>query len=373
MIEFIKILWIPFQWAIDFTIALMHGSLFERVVIWFLLTMLVSVIVMIFVILLDHSITDRNRKRRVKGYKKLDHLVTAYIFDEGGRDEYLQELKDFLKRDRGASNLLMKTMMDQLINFEGELKITLIDLYEKLNLVNYTRKKLHSRRWEKVVQGVREVSAFNQTRFNPDLLEIVRHRNKFLKMEAIVALLDSRKYNSLYLIANYPQRISGWEQLIITQKLKSLPRTELPSFGRWLLSEKTDILKFGMRILRIFKQYEGLEHVEQLIHHPDPYVRKEAYITVRELLLGHLLEDLIQQFEEEPPYNQVEILNAVNHLGDESHIEFALKIFEGKYPVLVKLKAGKILEQSGIPLVAKSIEDEIFINHIKEPKIEWRY
>ncbi|GAB5557901.1 MAG: hypothetical protein SchgKO_21140 [Schleiferiaceae bacterium] len=373
MIEFIKILWIPFQWAIDFTIRLMHGSLFERVVIWFLLIMLVSVVVMVISILFDHSITDRNRKRRVKAYKKLDHLVTAYIFDEEARPEHLEELKTFLRRERESANLLLKTMMDQLVNFEGELKRSLIGLYEELGLVKYTRSKLHSRRWEKVVQGVREVSAFNQTRFNPDLLEIVRHRNKFLKMEAIVALLDSRKYNSLYLIANYPQRISQWEQLIITQKLKSLPRNELPSFGRWLLSEKEDILMFGMRILRIFKQYDGLEQVEQLIHHPSPYVRNEAIITVRELLLGHLLDDLVEQFEEEPTANQVEILNTVNHLGDESHIEFALKVFEGKYPVLVKLKAGKILEQSGIPLVAKSIEDEIFINHIKEPKIEWRY
>ncbi len=352
---------------------MIHGQPIERIGFSFVAISCVIIFFTLSTILIDSSITSR-KERKIKRWTAIFEVwIVEYMFgDEEQKMDILNKFNRVIKNNKKAQLLLSKILRDQLLNFDGEQKEAIKDLFYKTDMPSLTLEKLESIEWNYNVEGVREISIFGLEKLADQLPSFAKSKNRFLALESLVAMMDYDLKKAFNLIVTTNFRLSAWEEIVISIKLQNYPLSDLPDFCQWLDLERTDVKVFILKLIRMFKQYQAVEKVSNHISHFDKQVRKEAIITSSELFNIDVLPHLLAHFTKEPKENRLAILDAVKQLGNEHHHEWLLGVFQNsEYSFNTRLKAGLTLKSLGAKTTLNTLEEKYITNHINENKVPW--
>jgi hypothetical protein len=153
---------------------------------------------------------------------------------------------------------------------------------------------------------------------------------------------------------------------LLHQKKIAIPR----NIHQWLLTNNNSVIKLGLKIMVFYNYRNEAKGVIALVHHDDVALKKEAIITIRELFLIEAKTDLTQLFENTTSEIQMEILDTLKVIGDDSIIPFLENIIRTETNKNVKLKAVECLneiDKTELDIIAaKDFDTTKMAKHVRE-------
>ncbi|HEY1041020.1 MAG TPA: hypothetical protein VGF30_16515 [Bacteroidia bacterium] len=266
------------------------------------------------VIMLYRSIKILDTKYLTSLRESYDELFMAVAFSEGEELEANIEKtkrlnKEHLNRKRHAEVITSELLL--LYNsFTGESRKNLRELYLKAGFVEYTERKVKSRKWELQAQGIREAALMRDERVTGRLIQLSHNKNRLVKENAQLSLLKIRGFAGLDFLNEINTPLSDWHQINLIETLKEHSNSTLPDFTAWLSSNETTVILFAVRLMRHFKQIEKSEKLFPLLEYSNLPVKTEVIRTLADLQKTEVLPLLEKRFGKENTEIKTEIIKA---------------------------------------------------------------
>ncbi len=330
-------------------------------------------ILIVTVLLVVASYVRTRREIRLNDLnRRLEELMTEYLFYDLNEEEVVQKLKG-ITRSSGP-NLLIEIFLNYLKNLSGEYLDKVMNLYIKLELYKVSIKRLDSIHTYIRVKGIRELSNMYPSGAREHIARYVGDKNPMVRAEAQIAVAYLDESASFSFLDDVEHRLSNWAQLNILNYVK-LHERNVPSFHRWLESKNNDVQNFAIRMISYFQQSENGPELLKLIDHPSEQTRYHVYQTIRHLSLFEGKPAVKERFETETAGNKKKILKVLSTLGDESDFDFLKAVLKSD-DVGLKMMACEAFYNMGEKgrdfLIEYSevegLELKEYINHIKDDR-----
>ncbi len=260
-----------------------------------------------------------NNRRREKIKHRYIELIIPLIFEESGTKEaYDKALHSFRKEflgKRGRRQLLLNVLVEQHDDLSGEAAQRVRQVYIDLELFKDSFAKLKDYQWHIKVKGIRELAQMQVSEASKNIEGFIDSKNTILAKEALLGLVQLREFKALAYINRYRYELSDWQMLSILEVLSSFDRENIPSFARWLDSEKNSMVIFCLRLIAVFHQREAEYQVVKLLENKERSIRKEAVRTMRALQLNNHVDLIVGIYQTETKDVRLEILGAVGDLS----------------------------------------------------------
>ena len=215
-------------------------------------------------------------------------LLIPVIFDEDGtgQEEVIDAFqKEFLVR-RERRQLLLDVLVDQHRDLSGQAAHNIRGIYIEMQLFKDSFAKLKDHQWHKKVKGMRELAEMQIEEASKHVERFIESTNPIVANEALLALVSLKHFKSFSYINRYRHELSDWQMVSLLEVLLDFEKEDLPSFKKWLNSEKHSLRVFALRLIRIFYQKDAEDAVVSLLDDKSREVRKEAIVTMRGLHLN---------------------------------------------------------------------------------------
>jgi len=238
----------------------------------FVALMVVALMVVILAItmflLVRQYFFRRRAARDIRMSQRYNDLLVDCLFsaDKG----MLESCK--MKGKKGKPQLF-KSMIYLMQNLDGELSGTLKSLFYDLGLEKYLLRKLRSKRWWRLTEGLREsrimgfkkAIGFAEKHINSPHLE--------LRVEAQISIIALKTLDPFEFLSRLKRPFSIWARINLYQEISRWQQK--PDATKWLNVSNPGVLVFALRVMGLFNQKARAEDIEPLIEHPEPNVRAE--------------------------------------------------------------------------------------------------
>ncbi len=332
-----------------------------------------SLIIVIYLSRLKRENT--NKKIKALKFKFQLLIYEALVENETNSADHLNKSIIEKFKQHGLTNKIsQQTLIGLIINlkksFTGQSEQQLLKLYTDLKLYELSLKKLKSFKWNKQVEGIRELAEMS---YHDAWLEIsrLRHsRQPILAQEAQIASIKLAQKIPLYFLDNYLKPLSHWQQLNFYYQLLNTEKELLPNFSRWLPSNNDSLVVFSLRMIGLFKQTDGLEKVVDLLNHRSLRIKFFAVQTLVNLKAVRHVNRLFNLLDIDDTNLKACVIQAIGKLGNHYH-KLTLKpfLFHESYHIrLVTAKAIKGIKVNNIPDRQQGMNrQQEVLKHVADP------
>jgi HEAT repeat protein len=321
------------------------------------------------ILILQHRIAGRRRQIRLrKG--ELAPVITKFLFfqqeiDLNGREDYIRmkiEIRDQLKAPVNRV-VLTEVLMDLRQDVTGEARKRLLNLYQDLGLHQDALQKLQSVRWEKVSQGILELTEMRVDQAYHIIKKRINDKRSVVRRQAQLAIVNLREEGIRYVLDTARHRISEWQQLKLMELLNQKEDFIPPRFQAWLISENEDVVLFALRLIRHYRQSDASKAIVTLIRHRSPEIQVAALECIREFRFKEARTPLKQNFENATARIKISILDALREVATEEDLPWLQTQAIEDPSFLVRNKAGMVLNE----LMPESVLPTKDIRPLPEP------
>lgn len=279
--------------------------------------------------------------------KVLAPMVSEFLFYEensGTKEEkssYITtkiEIRELIK-DKKNEAVLSEILLDLKKDVSGQTLKLLFKLYKDLNLEQQAFAKLKSFRWQKISQGMFELTQMQVVesysfikRFINDKRSVVRKQAEIstvtLMHEGISYFLDSTKYS-----------ISEWQQLKILEVLSNSENFAPPRFYKWLTSKNKHVVLFALRLIKHYDQNDAEESIIALIRHKNTHIKHEAISCIKKFNFQSSRSTLKAVFWRNNVHIKLAILDTIASFDKKEDIPFLELVDKKDTNFTVKSKA----------------------------------
>lgn len=208
------------------------------------------------------TLWKRSQKLRELKVKKayqeeIDQILFGFVFGQDGAEE---ELKKF--SITGKSNLYKKILIKSLIslhsNFTGSSTAKLEDFYVSSGLVDYSLKKLRSKKWTAVVEGIRDLAALNYQPAYDSIKQAGFSNNDLVQQEKLIARIRLRGLEELNEFRNSKAYFNDWTQSNILFSVKRFKVKNLENLQDLLDSPNESVALLVIRLIFYFRNSSQL-------------------------------------------------------------------------------------------------------------------
>ncbi|HSD05894.1 hypothetical protein [Flavobacterium sp.] len=324
-----------------------HAILF----IWiFSLFFLLSIILLIvYIKILRTNIRIKKRKKRILKTKFETYLIT-YLYSEDENEGNTPEQEDILKKlkkhlDNPFDRKLMVSSFLKLRNeISGETVDLIFKLYHQLGLSVYAMNKLKSRKWHKVVEGIRELTLFHIIEANNAIAALKNHPKKQINKEVQLYLLNIFNFKGLAFLDTLTAPLSEWDQIELMEVLNRFDSQDIPDIKPWLKSSNDSVVIFTLKLAKTYIQMEAEEELIALLQHPNLTVRVKAIDVLSYLNVLSAKELLKTNFNTLHEDEQIVLMEMMQNIYEATDIPFIMEHihhenFAIKLPLLQILKS----------------------------------
>ena len=279
--------------------------------------------------------------------KILAPMVSEFLFYEenlGTKEEknsYINtkiEIRELIK-DKKNEVVLSEILLDLKKDVSGQTRKILFKLYKDLNLEQVAFDKLKSYRWQKISQGMFELTQMQVvesysfiSRFINDKRSVVRKQAEIstvtLMHEGISYFLDTTKYS-----------ISEWQQLKILEVLSNSEYFEPPRFYKWLTSKNKHVVLFALRLIKHYDQNDAEESIIALVRHKNTSIKHEAISCIKKFNFQSSRRTLKAVFWRNNVHVKLAILDTIASFDKKEDIPFLELVEKKETNFTVKSKA----------------------------------
>jgi hypothetical protein len=221
-----------------------------------------------------------------------------------------------------VAELLANAIITYRKNFTGKTLDVLTLMYHQLALDKWTKKKLHHRKLEVKVAGIREAAAMNLIEFTDKIGQYAHHPNTMLRMEAQAAYIKLSAKTPFLLLDNLKDEISDWQQAVLFEVITKNKQLAIPSFARWLNSTNNGLVLLSLKLVEHYMQFDAGPAIAKLLKHSNPKVVKKAIQVVGHLELAEAEKQMFEIYFDHTLEIRLEILSSLGKISSGNYNEF---------------------------------------------------
>lgn len=208
-------------------------------------------------------------------------------------------------------------------NVRGNIGLLLRSLYMQLDLDNDTMKKLKSRRWEKKVQALTELTSLDMFISDVTILPMTNDRNRELRSAARHAYIKLSKNEPFKFFDIAREPLLMWDQVELFRTITNTENIAIPNFARWITySGNKSVISFCLKLVTHYNQYNAVPAILKLLETKDHYLRADAINCLGKLRARNAESKLVALYSHQPVPCQIEILKALGRIASGDYIEF---------------------------------------------------
>lgn len=182
-------------------------------------------------------------------------------------------------------NYVAQILCDYLLslkrNLKGKESEALTRLFKALRLQKGSLKKITSKKKFQILKGLEELRELADKNYYTDVLPLFQTDDQEIKVGALRALIRMTPLNSLNILKKQQIYFTEWDLVYLHSELAK--SHEIPDFRCWLKSGNLSYVKFSIKMISQFKQYDAIPDLIELLEHHDEQVVIETLKTLRSL------------------------------------------------------------------------------------------
>ncbi len=201
-------------------------------------------------------------------------------------------------------------------------------LYTQLGLEAFALKKIRSKSWHKIANGLKEIGIMDMKKYRGDVVPFLNYRRALIRIEAQNTMLKFNGFQGLRFLdtATYP--ISEWHQLKLLEELAQLPPDDFTGIDKWLNSSNDSVVIFALKLVRNYHLFQFHQLLTQLFLHKNEDIKLHAIIAIKEIPDETTAHSLIKIYPKESINVKLEILTALKEMAMEDEIPFIVSCLD---------------------------------------------
>lgn len=264
-----------------------------------------------------------------------DDLITmAIFFEPDGLDLLNQTVVEISpKVKKLLPNIHFRAILtNQLLsakeNMIGSSGDNLNHLYTQLSLETFALKKIKSKSWYKIANGIKELGLMDLKKYRLDIEPFLKYRRTLIRIEAQNTMLKFNGFQGLRFLDTATYSISEWHQLKLLEELAQLPPDDFTGIDNWLNSNNDSVVLFALKLVRNYHLFQFHEQLTQLYSHQNEDIRLHAIIAIKGIPDETTANSLIEIYPKETIKIKLEILNALKEIAVEDEIPFIVSCLD---------------------------------------------
>lgn len=294
-------------------------------------------------------------------------------------EEISEEFKyEFGNLKDSLYGFLVKSLSELKHSIEDVNKYNYKNVIYGLKIDEYLEKKLDSANTKEKLKALHSLSQLEIKVSDSKILPNAYSKNDPLRKESrvsYVGLSNSDPFKFFDQISNLNQ----WNQITLLKQFEKHHKNNLPSFSKWIkYSKNNDQIKFFIKMIEYFKQYESSDSLIELINSDNEEVRKDAIHALGKLKYEPAEEHLIEIYKFQHQDCQKAIIYAIHCIDSGKSLPFLISVYikENNYEIK-KIIAEAILKYNneGANFIKEQLANTIgfekkILQHITNPLIQ---
>ncbi len=318
----------------------------------------------------------------------LQDLTFAYIsYDNPENDDARFTSKadivtQIQKRIRKARHkqLMVNLLVEYKKDLRGNMGNLLNDLFIKLELDNYSLKKLRFSPKYKKIQALTELSGMGISISDVYILPLTQHRSHEVRTIARHSYIKLSKNNPFKFFDASKDRLLIWDQIELFRIITTDENIKIPNIGPWLTySKNPSIILFCLRLVVQFDQSEAVPAVIRLLDTLDHDLRAAAISCLGKMKADTIEDKIVNIYNDQPLNCRIEIIKALGRFQTGRYIDFLTHEFQYAGDFKTKKNAAKSLvknehaEPGLIDRLLQSVtpEHQTILRHCMNPTIKY--
>lgn len=309
----------------------------------------IGLVYFLIIFVMRNRLSRKNADVRARK-SELAPMISNFLFynpdlEPEGRAEYIRmkiDIRELLKTDFNR-RVLSEVLMDLRSDVSGSARETLLALYQNLGLDADAYVKLKSWRWEKVSQGIHELTEMQVDTSYTFIRKFINDKRSVIRKQAQLATVTLRAEGISYFMDTARYRISEWQQLKLIEILRQREDFDPPRFRAWLTSENRDVVLFALRLIRHYRQNDAAQALLTLLKHRNADIRLAAVECLREFRVVEAREPLQTMFRKSGEELKLVILDTLSLIGLPDDLPFLKRIAEKDLNFIVRSKAKAVM------------------------------
>ncbi|SMC73651.1 hypothetical protein SAMN05660703_2499 [Cellulophaga tyrosinoxydans] len=279
--------------------------------------------------------------------KILAPMVSEFLFYEeniGTKEEknsYINrkiEIRELIK-DKKNEAVLSEILLDLKTDVSGQTRKLLFKLYKDLNLQEQAFEKLKSFRWQKISQGMFELTQMQVVESYSFIRRFINDKRSVVRKQAEISTVTLMHEGISYFLDTTKYSISEWQQLKILEVLSNAEYFEPPRFYKWLTSKNKHVVLFALRLIKHYDQNDAEESIISLVRHKNTNIKHEAISCIKKFNFQSSTRTLKAVFWKNNAHIKLAILDTLASFERKEDIPFLELVDKKESNFTVKSKA----------------------------------
>lgn len=327
--------------------------------------LLVFLVSIVMVILFRRYRLDRIDYKTVQMEDTVNGFLTELIFSDYTEEELKLRIdafkKNSLHNNKKLSHFVLKKLLHIKQNVQQMSQEKFILIYEHFGFNKFTERLLADRSWERKSQGIMHYQILDHKAKKELIAPFLQSNHKALRSNALIAMISLSNEN-FDVLDHYEATITRAEEFkildLIYQKEVSIPT----NISAWLKSKNESIVIIAIKLAVRYKFKFTRDQLNYLLGSPNPLVRKEIIIAIRELKIEFANTILITHYKKEKNLrNKISIVKTFQKIGTPLTRDYALQLLSKENDLDLKFEIVNCIYQ---------IDKNFFSNYISKDRIE---
>lgn len=339
------------------------------------LFIIVSLILIVF-ILISRSVKNFKEERSFNLQNFYQEYLLSILFEEDAKLKINQLAK---LKSKINSNFKKAIIVNELLelnkNLKGEIRGSVLHVYETLDLSKFLGKQIKSRKWNVKAIAIRNLSLFEDGSQIHIISKSINHSEEEVRNEANFALVRLQGVTAFGYLHAYKYTLNTWQQLRLIELVKEMDLLEKPNTALLLKSDNLSIVSFAIKLVYYFNDGENVEGVFNRVKELKSI---SCHIDALDVFIKFQFEKAIpfyiEVYKTNPESIQVKILEFVKECSfDDANLPFLIQQFvDANYKMKLKiLEVVNYIDESWIQEIEVRDKEtfEVMLNHVKDDRI----
>lgn len=281
-------------------------------------------------------------------------------------------------RSRKYRKIIIDRIIKYQADFTGTIGTEMRNLYMELGLDKVSFRKMKSRKWEKKIRGIRELTNMDILIADVNILPLTNNKRQELRSEARNAYIKLSKNEPFKFFDVTTEPLLKWDQIELFKTITTTENIAIPNFARWVTySNNKSVVAFCMELIVYYKQYDAAPAVVKLLENKDHLLRAQAINCLGKLKYEQAAPQLVHIYSNQPLNCRLEILKALGRMGNKENVTFLKQEFMYSTDFDIRKNAAKSIVRNSnkqqIDLLMESCtpENQLILKHNLNPLIKY--
>lgn len=291
----------------------------------------------------------KNEKKRLKYQNIYEEQLINYLYAGDDTDEISTEQRAFINKMKKVISTkfnrdILISVMTKLVNdISGEVATAIHTFYFETGLIEYSLQKLKARKWEVIASGIHELTQFEVKQAYKKIEKLIIHPNKEVRNQAQLYLVNLFQFKGLTFLNDLKYQLSEWNQIQLLEILQKFDNQEITDITIWLKSSNISVIKFALKLAKVYNQFESKETLLELLKHENDELKVQTINVLAYFYDTECKPYLKSNFQQSSKEVQIAFFILLENVAENSDEDFIIEnisnpIFE------IKLSALKILK-----------------------------